>query len=82
MSKPTKVSCNQVVSLINQLSENEKQQVLDRLLFESDEKFALSCKLGDQAFKKICQKRNLNPDTMTEDEKLSLVDEILHEADL
>ena len=76
-----KVSGRQIISLIDQLSDDEKIQVLIRLLFESDTHFASSCKIGEQAFKKICQARNLDPDKMTEDEKLSLVDKILHESD-
>lgn len=75
-----KVSGRQIISLIDQLSDDEKIQVLIRLLFESDTHFASSCKIGEQAFKKICQARNLYPDKMTEDEKLSLIDEILHES--
>ena len=76
-----KVSNKQIISLIGQLSEDEKRQVLDSLLFEIDSQFAASCKIGEQAFRKICQARNLDPDKMSEDEKLSLVDRILHECD-
>ena len=76
-----KVSESQVVSLIEQLSGDEKRQILDRLLFKSDPHFASSCRIGEQAFQRICQARNLNPDKMTEDEKLFLIDKILHESD-
>ena len=72
---------SQVISLVDQLSSDEKCHVLDHLLFEKDNKFASACKIGEQAFKKTCGERGLNPDNLSEDEKLSLVDEILHEDD-
>ncbi len=75
-----KVSSNQAISLIEQLSKKEKRQVLERLVFDIDVRFTSACEIGGQAFKKICRARNLNPDKMSEEEKLSLVDTILHES--
>jgi hypothetical protein len=73
------VSESQVVEWVQQLSPVAKQSVLRALIPRLDELEAL-VDYGDQRVRALCAERGLDWDSLTEDERERLIDELLHEA--
>lgn len=73
------VSESQVVEWVQQLSPVAKQSVLKALIPRLDELEAL-VDYGDQRVRALCAERGLDWDSLTEDERERLIDELLHEA--
>lgn len=74
-----KVSESQVVEWVQQLSPVARQSVLRALIPRLDELEAL-VDYGDQRVRVLCAERDLDWDSLTEDERESLIDELLHET--
>jgi len=70
---------SQVVEWVQQLSPVAKQSVLRALIPRLDELEAL-VDYGGQRARALCAERGLDWDSLTEDGRQQLVDELLHEA--
>jgi hypothetical protein len=68
---------SQIIEWIRQLSPQTKQAVLRVLIPELDELEAL-VDYGSQQMRQICAERGLDWDSLSEDERQQLVDELLH----
>jgi hypothetical protein len=73
------VSESQVVEWIQQLSPVAKKSVLRALIPRLDELEAL-VDYGNQRVHALCAERGLDWDSLTEDERERLIDELLHET--
>ena len=73
------VSESQVVEWVQQLSPVAKRSVLRALIPRLDELEAL-VDYGDQRVRVLCAERGLDWDSLTEDERERLIDELLHET--
>lgn len=74
-----KLSDKQLFNLVKQLSPEKKGELVDYLVLEVDERFRRLCKTGGGKFLRICKDRNIDPSALSEEMKLKLIDEILHE---
>jgi hypothetical protein len=70
---------SQIIEWVRQLSPQTKQAVLRVLIPELDELEAL-VDYGSQRMRQICSERGLDWDSLSENERQQLVDELLHEA--
>ncbi len=73
------VSESQVIEWVQQLSPVAKRSVLRALIPRLDELEAL-VDYGDQRVRVLCAERGLDWDSLTEDERERLIDELLHET--
>ncbi len=69
---------NQVINLARQLTQSGKQALLRTLIPEFDEYDRL-VDAGNKRIRSIAQARGLDWDALAEDERMQLVDDILHE---
>ena len=69
---------SQVVDWVRQLSPAAKQSVLRTLIPRLDE-FENLVDYGDRRMRAICTERGLDWDSLSEDERQQLIDELLHE---
>lgn len=74
-----KLSDKQIFNLVKQLSPEKKAKLIDYLLLEVDERFGRLCKTGEKKFLRVCKDRNIDPSNLSEEMKLKLIDDILHE---
>jgi hypothetical protein len=70
---------SQIIEWVRQLSPQTKQAVLRALIPELDELEALM-DYGSQRMRQLCAERGVDWDSLSEDERQKLVDELLHEA--
>jgi hypothetical protein len=70
---------SQIIEWVRHLSPQTKQAVLRALIPELDELEALMA-YGSQRMRQLCAERGLDWDSLSEDERQQLVDELLHEA--
>lgn len=73
------LSEDQVVRLFEQLSPAGRLAVLKRLILDFDRWEALF-DYGAARMRSLCEERGIDWDQLTEEERLQLVDTILHEA--
>jgi hypothetical protein len=73
------LSEDQVVRLFEQLSPASQLAVLKRLILDFDRWEALFDN-GAARMRRLCEERGLDWDRLTEEDRLQLVDTILHEA--
>lgn len=73
------LSDQQVVELVKQLPLTSKQAVLDALMNERELWWNITVLKNEEQLRLIASQRGLNWDTMTDDKREELVDEILHE---
>ncbi|PJH75904.1 MAG: hypothetical protein CO064_04140 [Anaerolineae bacterium CG_4_9_14_0_8_um_filter_58_9] len=69
----------QLVELLRRLSPAAKQSALKALIPELDELEQLM-NYGDKRIRAICARRGIDWDSLTEQERQKLIDDILHEA--
>lgn len=69
---------SQVVDWVRQLSPAAKQSVLRTLIPRLDE-FENLVDYGDRRMRALCAERGLDWDSLGEDERQQLIDELLHE---
>lgn len=69
---------DQIVDMIGRLSAAAKRAILKRLLLE-DERWEAMTSYGGTRMVSICAERGMNWATLDEEQRLQLVDEILHE---
>jgi hypothetical protein len=70
---------SQIIDWIRQLSPQTKQAVLRVLIPELDKLEAL-VDYGSEQMRRLCAERGLDWDSLSDDERQRLVDELLHEA--
>jgi hypothetical protein len=70
---------SQIVEWVRQLPPKTKQAVLRVLIPELDE-FESLVNYGSQRMRQLCAERGLDWDSLSEDERQQLVDELLHKA--
>lgn len=73
------LSNEQVVELVKQLPQEGKQAVLDALSSEQDIWWDLTLTQGEDQLRQLCAARGLNWDKLTEEERETFVDDLLHE---
>ncbi len=73
------LSDQQVVELVKQLPLASKQAVLDALMNERELWWNITVLKNEEQLRLIASQRGLNWDTMPDDKREELVDEILHE---
>jgi len=69
----------QLVELLRKLSPAAKQSALKALIPEMDELEGLMC-YGDKRVRAICARRGIDWNSLNEQERQQLIDDILHEA--
>ena len=70
---------SQIVELVQQVSPAAKRDVLRSLIPQLDE-FEDLVDYGDQKIRALCAERGLDWDSLSEDERKRMVDELLHEG--
>jgi len=70
----------QVLQLVKQLPPQSKQRVLTDLTAERDQWWQTAAREGKQDMRRLAVARGLNWDSMSEAERESFVDELLHES--
>jgi hypothetical protein len=70
----------QVVQLVKQLPPQSKRRVLTDLTAERDEWWQTAARAGEQDMRRLALARGLNWDSMSEAERESFVDDIMHES--
>jgi len=74
-----KLTDEQVIDLVKQLPLEGKQAVLNALGSESGLWWQITLGQGEEQLRFMCAERNLNWDAMSDEERESFVDELLHE---
>lgn len=74
-----KLSTEQVIELIRQLSPSDKKNVLDALSSDVDFWWGAQLAQGDERLRALSAERGLDWDKMSEDERELFVDQLLHE---
>ena len=69
----------QVIELVRQLSPEGKWAVLQVLIPNLDQ-FQSLVDYGSERIRALCIQRGINWDTLSEEERQALIDELLHEA--
>ena len=70
----------QVVQLVKQLPPQSKQRVLTDLTAERDQWWQSTPREGEQDLRRLAAARGLDWDAMSEAQRESLVDDLLHES--
>jgi len=73
------LSDEQIVELILQLPPERQRAVLQMLSAARDVWWQHTIAEGEHQMRRLCAERGLNWDTMTEEERESLVDDLIHE---
>lgn len=76
-----KLTDEQVVDLINQLSSEGEQSVLKALNAERDACWEKTLIQGEEQLRRLCVEGGLNWDSMNEEEREAFIDDLLHEGD-
>lgn len=74
------LSDEQVVQLVKQLPPQSKQRVLADLTAERDPWWQSAARDGEKDMRRLAAARGLDWDTMTEAQRETFVDDILHES--
>ena len=75
-----KITDEQVIELVKQLPPESKQAVLNALGSEGELWWQITLAQGEERLRDLCAEHGLNWDAMSEDERESFVDNLLHEA--
>jgi len=76
-----KISEGQVFDLIKQLPRLDKKKILSTLILDEGDRFFETMEIGEEKFQSFCNTRGINPNKLSEKEKETLIDNILHEAE-
>ncbi len=74
------LSDDQVVQLVKQLPPQAKQRVLIDLNAERDAWWQATAQEGEQDMRRLAKARGLNWEAMTETDRATFVDKVLHES--
>jgi hypothetical protein len=70
----------QVLQLVKQLPPQSKQRVLADLTAERDQWWTTAAREAEQDMRRLAAERGLNWDTMSEAQRETFVDDLLHES--
>ena len=73
------LTTEQIIDFIQQIPPEEKIAVLTTLAEQAHTEHAEQIKYGEAKVRKICAARGLNWDTMTEEERIDFIDDLVHE---
>jgi hypothetical protein len=73
------LSDQQIVDLVKQLPPTAKQTILDVLIAERETWWDMTVANSEKKMRALAQKRGLDWDKMSEDEREKLVDDLMHE---
>ncbi|MFM2062324.1 MAG: hypothetical protein RLZZ507_1994 [Cyanobacteriota bacterium] len=73
------LSDQQVIELVKQLPPESKRVVLLELAKESKNERESRMEYAENQLRNLCTERGLNWDTMSEDERESFIDDLVHE---
>lgn len=79
MDLTIKLTTEQVIDFIQQIPPEEKLAVLTTLAEQAHAEHAEQIKYGETKMRQICTARGLDWDTMTEEERINFIDDIVHE---
>ena len=79
MDLTIKLTTEQVIDFIQQIPPEEKLVVLTTLAEQAHAEHAEQIKYGETKMRKLCATRGLDWDTMTEEERIDFIDDIVHE---
>lgn len=74
------LSLDQVRDLIGQLEPEQKREVLLALAEDSAARRQARMEFAETKLRELCAKRGLDWDRLTEDQRLALVDDLVHEG--
>lgn len=69
----------QIVEMVNQLSSAAKQEILKRLIVGYDQWEAMT-DAAEVRMRRLCAERGIAWDSLSEEERLTLIDTLLHES--
>jgi len=70
---------DQAIELLEQLSPRQKVEVLARLSQDAARMREENLKKGEEQLRRLAKERGLNWETMTEDQRMDFVDDLIHE---
>jgi hypothetical protein len=73
------VTREQVAALVQQLPPNDRRGILLELAGAAAEHSAQRRQTGEAAMRRICAARGLEYDILTDEERISVVDSVIHE---
>ncbi len=79
MNLTLELTTEQVINLIQQMLSEVKFTVLKELAKQARSGRAVRMKYAEKKIREVCSARNLDWDTMTEDERLFFIDDMVHE---
>ena len=79
MNLTIELTTEQVIDLIQQLPPEEKLTILKTIAKEARAGRPERMKYAESKVRRLCAERGLDWDTMTEDERLYFIDDIVHE---
>ena len=79
MELTVNLTIEQVIDFLQQIPPEEKFAVLTTLAEQAHAEHAEQIKYGEAKMRKICAERGLDWDTMTEEERMDFIDNIVHE---
>ena len=79
MELTVNLTIEQVIDFLQQIPLEEKFAVLTTLAEQAHAEHAEQIKYGEAKMRKICAERGLDWDTMTEEERMDFIDDIVHE---
>ncbi len=79
MEVTLKLTTEQVIDFIQQIPPEDKIAVLTTLAEQAHAEHADQIKYGEAQVRKICAARGLDWNTMTEEERIDFIDDLVHE---
>lgn len=79
MNLTVELTTDQIVSFVQQMPPEERQALLLTIAEQAAANRASRIARAEDKLRKLCAARGLNWDTMTEDEREELVDNLIHE---
>ncbi|MDE0314394.1 MAG: hypothetical protein OXM61_05805 [Candidatus Poribacteria bacterium] len=79
MNLTIELTTEQIIDLIQQMPSEEKLSVVRALAKETPAEREERMKYAESKVRKVCASRGLDWDTMSEDERLYFIDDIVHE---
>jgi hypothetical protein len=80
MNLTVELTTDQIVSFVQQMPPEERQALLLTIAEQAAANRASRMARAEDKLRQLCAPRNLNWDTMTEDEREGLVDSLIHEG--
>ena len=79
MNLTVELTTDQVIDFVQQIPPEEKREVLLALAEQAEANRASRMDYAEAQLRKLCASRELDWDTMTEEERENFVDDLIHE---